>query len=91
LKSPYASSPRRQWTIDEDRYLEEAFATTAFEGMAQHLNRSLGSVTSRCAVLRLSKMKVRKQNSTFEGSRGTISHPRPGVTVHIGRYGKRTT
>jgi hypothetical protein len=86
------NSARRQWTSDEDAYLEEAFATTTFEGMAQHLNRSLGSVTSRCGVLRLSKMEIRKQNSlTVEGARGTISHPKPGVTVHIGRYGKRTS
>lgn len=83
-------TPRRQWTSDEDAYLEEVFATTTFEGMAKHLNRSLGSVTSRCAVLKLSKMEVRKSNrDSIEGARGTITHPAPGITVHIGRYGKR--
>jgi hypothetical protein len=91
MNSPNESRARRQWTPEEDAYLEENFATSFFKEMAAHLNRTLASVQSRCVILNLNKADIRRSNKSdvIEGARGTIYHPRPGVTVHIGRYGKK--
>jgi len=80
---------RKEWTPADDEHIRDHFDTTTFAELAAHLGRSIGSIQSRCSTLQLKKSEVRKkQQEAIERPSGTITFPRPGVTVHIAKYGR---
>jgi hypothetical protein len=89
-EQPKPRSERKDWTQEEDVYIREHFDTTTFAELAACVGRSIGSIQSRCSVLKLKKSETRrKQQESIERPSGTISFPRPGVTVHTAKYGHR--
>ena len=78
----------KRWTEPELERLEELyFDPSRFSQnvIAEKLGRPQGSVAVMIQKLELNRGSKRKQRRP---ERGTIIHPKPGVTVHIGNYGR---
>lgn len=74
--------PAVPWSPEEDAKLKELVKTDmTFEQIGFTLGRNPGSVCSHLALLGISRRGARRKEATG-ALKGTVTHPRPGVTVH---------
>jgi hypothetical protein len=76
-----SAAKKRPWKEEEDNKIKELHKTNTYEQIGVIIGRQKGSVFTRMKHLGLSRPV--EQPSRI----GIISHPAPGVTVHIGKYG----
>jgi len=72
---------KRPWTPSEDKKLKDMYQTHTCLMIAQRLSRPTGSVCARADKLGLVKQEPKAPNRI-----GTIIR-KPGVLIHIGKYG----
>lgn len=75
--------PTKRWTEDEDIELARLYqdCRKPYAEIAKLMNRPLGSIGSR-----LQSLGLQRNKTTETESRGIITHPQPGVTVHLASY-----